>query len=49
MKSNLRINQYFYFFMLKYLTVFAKRKKIRTFDHERCIVGFLIEVFSTRT
>lgn len=49
MKTNFQINQYFYSFMLKYLMVIPTRKKIRTFDHERCIVGYLIEVFSTRT
>ena len=31
--------------MLKYLMVIPTRKKIRTFDHERCIVGYLIELF----
>ena len=45
MKTDLQINQYFYSFMLKYLMVIPTRKKIRTFDHERCIVGYLIEVF----
>ena len=49
MKTNLQINQFFDSFMLKYLMVIPTRKKIRTFDHERCIVGYLIEVFSTRT